>query len=778
MMGNFSFGDYFKKEAITYAWDFLTQEMNLPKDKMYASVFREDDEAYDIWHNDIGLPKERIIRLGETDNFWQMGDIGPCGPCSEIYLDQGDSIVGCGKKDCAPGCSCDRFLEVWNLVFMQYDRQADGTDKLLKQTGVDTGMGLERLCVVVQKKDSVFETDLFEPILKKIEELSGLKYEKQDQKVKASFHVLADHIRSSALIIADGGSPSNEGRGYVLRKIIRRAALFSEKLSKNNIFPSLVDPLIEKLGPIYPELEINREKIKKILSSEIERFAANLLRGQAILETYFEKDEKTHTITGEQAFRLYDTFGFPLELIRIIANERGFVVDVTGFEGHMLEQQKRSGKKGKHEETSVEFPETLTTEFTGYTQTETSAPIIALIADKNNNLVDHVEKGTECWVMCSQSPFYVERGGQVSDKGWIVIDGYKTEILEIKNFNMTIGTKILASEAMNVGMVIEQVVDKEVRLDTMKNHTATHLLQAALIELFGKQIKQSGSLVEPDYLRFDFTYHENLSPEDVKRVEDLVNKKIMENIPVTTSISSYKEATSRGVIAFFGDKYNPENVRVVEVPGFSAELCGGTHVNATGDIGAFKITDVSALSAGNRRIFAVTGPKALELFQESYRTVKTLSQEFKVQPHEVLNSVEKQKEQLKSLQTEIKSLKKKIVATQLPTWLAQVESVNEIPFLFLELEETPGDELKELAQQMQRQKPALYFLISSTDEKSAFIASLAPELSEKVDLKQFQTWIREELGLRGGGNKVALQGGGPRLEKTWAEQIKNWLKKS
>jgi alanyl-tRNA synthetase len=772
MMGNFSFGDYFKKEAIEYAWNFLTTDLQLPKDRLHASVFREDDEAYNIWHTVIGLPQERIVRLGEADNFWQMGDTGPCGPCSEIYIDQGKEI-GCKKKDCGPGCSCDRFLEIWNLVFMQYDRQPDGTDKPLKQTGVDTGMGLERLCAVVQKKDSVFLTDLFEPLLKKTEQLTGLDYKKQDEKVKAAFHVLADHIRSSSLIIADGGSPSNEGRGYVLRKIIRRAALFAQKLSNKNIFPELVDPLADKLGSIYPELEINREKIKKILTSEIEKFSANLVRGQAILETYFA-ESKNKSISGEQTFKLYDTFGFPLELTRIIAGERGFDVDIAGFEKEMEKQREQSGKKQAKSQGELELPADLVTQFTGYQETETTSPIRALIVD--NELVDAVPAGTECWVITQRSPFYVECGGQVSDQGFITIAGKQAKVLDLKKFNHAIGAKISAPGEMKVGMSAVQVVDRQLRLNTMKNHTATHLLQAALIQIFGKQIKQSGSLVEPDYLRFDFTYHENLSAEDIKKVEDVVNAKVQENIPVSVTLSTHKAATDRGVIAFFGEKYNPEEVRVIEVPGFSAELCGGTHVRATGDIGCFKITEVSALSAGNRRIFAVTGPKAVELFQENYGLVKKLSQEFKVQPHEVLSAINKQKDQLKVLQAEVKQLKKQAFETQVPTWLSQTEMVGKIPFLFLELPEASGEELKELATHLQKQKPGFYFLISSTDAKSSFMAALSQEFAAMVNLKNFQAWLQENLGIRGGGSAQSLQGGGPRLEKSWQEKIKQWLK--
>jgi alanyl-tRNA synthetase len=768
MMGNFSFGDYFKKEAIQYAWQFLTEDIKLPKDKLYASVFREDNEAYDIWHKVIGLPQERIVRLDEADNFWQMGDVGPCGPCTEIYIDRGPSY-GCDGKKCAPGCHCDRFLEIWNLVFMQYDRQPDGKDKPLTQTGVDTGMGLERLCAVAQNKDSVFEIDLFEPILKKIEQLTKVSYAQQDEKGKASFHVLADHIRSSAMIIADGGSPSNEGRGYVLRKIIRRAALFAQKLSPNNIFPELVDPLCDMLGSIYPELLTNKEKIKKILSSEIEKFAANLVRGQHILEAYF-KESSHKTISGEQAFKLYDTFGFPLELIKVIAQERGFKVNLDEFEHEMEKQREQSGKKVTAQQVTV--PTSLATTFTGYQELTTTSPIIGLIHD--NELVNQVPAGQTCWVITQRSPFYVEKGGQISDQGWIEVGGKKTSIENLRFFDAAIGAQITAPVALKVGMDALQVIDQERRLNTMKNHTATHLLQAALIEVLGKQVKQSGSLVDPDYLRFDFTYHENLNTETIKKVEDIVNRKIMENIPVNTSTTTYKEAVSRGVIAFFGEKYNMENVRVVEVPGFSAELCGGTHVQRTGDIGCFKITEISTLGAGNRRLVALTGPKAVELFQQDFATTKTLSQEFSTPADKIVDAVHKQKEALKHLQTEVKSLKKQLTQLQVPAWLSAIEVAGNTPYLYISLPDYQPDELKDIAAQLIKQHKGLYFLVSSTDAKSNFVIGISPDLT--IDGKALQRFLQENLGLRGGGSAQFIQGGGPRMEPSWKDAVKNWLK--
>ncbi len=774
MMGNFSFGDYFKKDAIRYAWDFITQEMKLPVENLHASVFTTDDESYDIWHKEIGLPKEKIHRLGASENFWQMGDTGPCGPCTEIHIDRGPDF-GC-KEQCSPACDCDRFLEIWNLVFMQYDRQVDGTDKPLKHTGVDTGMGLERLCVIAQGKDSVFNTDLFDGLRKKIEELTGLEYDQQDKQKQAAFHVLMDHARSSTMLIADSCAPSNEGRGYVLRKIIRRAALFAQKLTDKNIFPELSRVVVEDMGDIYPELKTNAQLIYKILTSEINKFATNLVRGQSILERFVEENKNSKKITGEQAFKLYDTFGFPVELIHVMAKEQGFTVDRDGFEKLMEQQREQSGKK-MHDDIHVDLDESIKTEFTGYHELETPSTIAALIVD--NEVVDAVKAGQECWVIPHKSPFFIVGGGQVPDQGWIIIHGHETPHEEVRYINKGIASRIVAPIDIKVGDKVTSRVNKELRINAMKNHTATHMLQAALIELFGKQIKQSGSLVHPDYLRFDFTYHENLSPEDIKKVEDLVNAKIRENIAVSIEYTTLKDATKRGVIAFFGDKYNPEQVRIVDIPAFSAELCGGTHVNRTGDIGVFKITEVTALSAGHRRIFAMTGPGALELFQDTFNITQTLRQDFKVKREEIVDAVITQKQQIKELQNTIKHMKKSMWKTQIPQWLEQVQTIDSLPFLLLSLEDYNNNELREIAEQLNAKKPGCYFLVSSAeDDKSVFVALVDKLHQNTLDMKKFASWLKDEHGLQGGGKPGSLQGGGGKFDASLETSIKNWLQKS
>ena len=772
MMGNFSFGDYFKKEAIHFAWDFLTKQMALPVEKLHATVFQTDDEAYDIWHKEIGIVQERMHRLGAKDNFWQMGETGPCGPCSEIHIDRGPEY---GCKDisaCGPACDCDRFLELWNLVFMQFDRQPDGTDKPLTQTGVDTGMGLERLCSVVQNKESVYQTDLFMPIIKRIEELTGKEYAKQEASVQAAFHVLADHIRSATLIIADGGAPSNEGRGYVLRKIIRRAALFAQKLTDKNIFPELSIVVIEQMGQLYPELQQNATLIYKILESEISKFAANLVRGQAMLEAYFNEHQSAKIVTGAQAFKLYDTYGFPIELIRVMAQDKGFTLDQPGFESHMAVQQEQSGKKTT-DELAYALPDSVHSEFTGYHELETTSVITHLIVD--NKEVSHAAPGATVWIIAQKSPYFIVGGGQVPDQGSITIKGKEAPLLQVRYINNAIGAQINTPVALAIGDAITSKVDPVWRVNAMKNHTATHLLQSALISLFGKHIKQSGSLVHPDYLRFDFTYHENLSDADIKKVEDLVNEKIRQNIPITIEYMGLPDALKRGALAFFGDKYNPEKVRLVQVAEFSTELCGGTHVNATGDIGVFKITDVTALSAGHRRITALTGPRALDLFQETFAITKGLSQEYKIQREKVLDAVLKQKEELKKARQEIKHLKKQNYSAHMEQWLSQMELINGIPFLYQSIPEASGAELKELIQELMQRKPGFYFLTSIYEENGVFVAALHSE-SKTIDLKQLVTYLNDNYGIRAGGSGNFLQGGAKQFAPSLKDNLKQWIK--
>ncbi len=774
MLGNFSFGDYFKKEAMGYAWEFLTNVVKMDPEKLYVSVYKKDDEAYELWHTHIGVPTSRIVRLGEADNFWQMGDTGPCGPCTEIYVDRG-AHRGCQQKSCAPGCSCDRFLEVWNLVFMQFDRQPDGTDIPLKQRGVDTGMGLERLTAIVQEKDSVFETDIFAPLIAAIEKHSGKKYAGCDDQTKTAFRAIADHIRSSSFVIADGATPSNEGRGYVLRKIIRRAIMFNQKLSDKVFFVDLVDTLVDQMGQAYPELITQKTNIKKLLQSEIDRFENSLTQGRAIFERMHEEAiaHKTTIITGQQAFKLYDTFGFPLELTKVLAQDVGMTVDIEGFEAAMEQQRKQSTKK-ETSAAAIKLDPTIKTTFVGY-ENMTSPAIITGILVKGTS-VEQAPANEQCIIITDVTPFYVECGGQTSDTGFVEIDGVKCPVIKLHKFDHATGIEITSPVPLSLTKSIILHVDEKNRLNTMKNHTATHLLQAALVELLGSSVKQAGSLVTPEYLRFDFNTTDTLTPEQITLIEQRVNEKIMENIPVNTRTTTYKDAVEHGVTAIFGEKYNPESVRVVTVPGFSAELCGGTHVKATGDIGCFKITEFSAVSAGVKRIVALTGPEALTLFQLTHHVVKTLGQEFKVKPAEVLDAVKKQKDQLKDCGNQIKQLKKKLWNSSADTWLAKAHIINGVPVLYCELEDATGEDLKEVVGLLLSKKPGFYFVTAPGAERTSFYAQLAKEFASKLTCVELLKWLKE-IGFNGGGSPMMIQGSTTKSVNGFDAQLEAQLKK-
>lgn len=770
MMGNFSFGDYFKKDAIPFAWNFLTQEVGIDKEKLSVSVHHSDDEAFAIWRDDIKVPEHKIFRLG-ADNFWQMGDVGPCGPCTEIFFDRGPQY-GCGKADCNVPCGCDRFLEVWNVVFMQYEKQPDGSDVPLKQTGIDTGMGLERLCVVLQNKESVFDIDAFQPCIRKIEELTGHKYHESTGIIKAAFNVLLDHVRSTSFLISDGCAPSNDGRGYVIRKIIRRAALFAQKLTTKNIFPELSAVFIEEMKSIYPDLALNKERVISVLKVEIERFSDNLVRGKQILQGYIESNGSNKVVSGQQAFTLYDTYGFPLEVVQLVAAEHNCTVDLVGFEDQMEMQRQKSGKKMKQTEQALTFDSSLKTTFTGYTSLHESSKITALVCD--GMLVDHVKAGQDISFVVEKTPFYVACGGQVDDQGTIEFHGQKTVLTGLQKADDVIVISCTAPVDLALGDVATMQVDEQARLHTMKNHTATHLLQAALQSILGKQVKQAGSVVTSDYLRFDYTYHQPMSAEHIKQIEDLVNQKIWANIPVQVDHTTLKDATSRGIIAFFGDKYNPDAVRAVIVPGFSAELCGGTHVRATGDIGVFKIVEDTALAAGQRRIVALTGGKALELMQNNFSLVKQLEQDLKVKSDVLTDAVEKLQTKIKELSLQVKQFKAEQWKSLVPTWLQEAKSISGMPCTSLVVTDF-AENLRDIVDGLQAKQPGLYIVINHEDGKALFIGSLAKQFANKLNMKELQAWLQEHCGLRSGGNALQIQGGGIMPLKDFAQALAIWL---
>jgi alanyl-tRNA synthetase len=610
MLGNFSFGDYFKSEAIRFCWDFLTVELGLPKDKLWVSVFEDDDEAADIWVNEIGFPLERISRCGAKDNFWQMGDTGPCGPCSEVFYDHGDHIEG-GPPG-TPEEDGDRFIEIWNLVFMQFDRQQDGTLVPLKSTGVDTGMGLERLAAVIQHENNNYDIDSFKELTNAVAAL--VPKEQGIESTHASVRVIADHIRSTAFMIVDGISPSNEGRGYVLRRIIRRAIRHGHKLGISEIFfYKLVSVLSIQNKLAYPELISNQGQVEQILKKEEERFIQTLDTGMSILESAIE-DISGSEISGEVAFKLYDTYGFPVDLTADVARERGLTIDMAGFDSEMNIQKERARKAGDFESKKSSVVIENPTEFLGYDYFDNNATITAII--KNNESVNELNEGQEAIVILDQSSFYGESGGQVGDQGNLsnkssqfkVSDTQKQASSAFEHFG------ILDSGSLKVGDKVNAVIDIDRRKKIMSNHSATHLLHESLRLILGDKVNQKGSLVEPDKLRFDFSHDEAVSKSNLDQVEALVNKQILGNSEVITEETDIESAKKKGAMALFGEKYG-ENVRVLSMgdDNFSVELCGGTHVQRLGDIGRFKIISESGIASGVRRIEAVTGLEAYKL---------------------------------------------------------------------------------------------------------------------------------------------------------------------
>lgn len=777
MLGNFSFGDYFKKEAIQFAWKFLTEDMGLDGQNMYASVFRDDQESYDIWHKVIGLPTDRIVRLGEADNFWAMGDTGPCGPCTEIYVDRGPTI-GCKQPTCSPGCSCARYLEIWNNVFMQYNRQPDGTLELLTQTGVDTGMGLERLCMVMQGKTNVFESDPLMLVINAIEKITDISYEKSNADLQGACRVLADHIRSSALLIADGCSPANDGRGYVLRKIIRRAALFSEKISTDpRLFSKLAKQFIDTMQSVWPELKQREKLIIAVLDNEVDRFAQNLIGGQNILAKYVEehKAKGTSQLTGIQVFKLYDTYGFPPELTEIVASENNMTIDREGFESEMKRQQLLSGKKMKEHQGQEFAVDGMRTTFVGYDEL-TNTSKVQFVQQREDSI----------WLATDATPFFAETGGQVDDSGIITINNQTFPVIGIKKAGETFNPVIMLNiplvaldgtkaKAINIGDIAHSVVDSKIRPCTVKNHTATHMLQSALIEALGSHVKQAGSVVHPDYLRFDFTHHQPLSKEEIKRVEERVNEKIQENIPVEVVHTTMQEAQRRGALMPFGDRYNPETVRMIVISDYSIELCGGTHADRTGVIGVFKIVSESSLATGVRRIVALTGPKSLELYQQTFSQSKLLSEHYKVKIEQVTDAVERQQEQLAHASSVIKQLKKQLMLTCIPQWQQQIKPVAGIPFLYLELEDVTNDEMKQVIESLTNHTPGFYVIIGKVAGEKRFNFVSHAHANVGVDLKAFGVWLKNSFDIKGGGNPPTIQGGGAALPEGFAAKIETWI---
>ena len=768
MLGNFSFGDYFKEGAIEMAWEFLTEVVKLPKERLYATVYEKDDEAAAIWRDKIGVPIERIVRLGEKDNFWQMGDIGPCGPCSEILIDQG-ADVGCGRPECRVGCDCDRFLEIWNLVFMQYERLKDGRLNPLPKPSIDTGMGIERLAAVCQGVKSNYDSDLFKPIIASIAELSEKSYGK-DNKTDISIRVIADHIRAITFAVSDGVMPSNEGRGYVLRRIMRRAARHGKFLGIDEPFMyRLVGIVVDLMKAAYPELTDSHNYVSRVVLSEEERFINTLDFGLKVVNEIINrlKIEKKNTISGKDLFKLYDTYGFPIDLADDIAKEHGFSIDEAGFYSEMNEQKERARKSwvGAEEAKAASvYREILSslkpTEFTGYDRLEDKGIVLAII--HKDKKVDKASEGSEVEIVLDKSPFYAEGGGQTGDSGIITGDEWKVEVIDVRKPVPTIFVhkgKLLRGE-IKAGDRAVAKVDEQARLATARNHTATHILHSVLKYVLGDHVKQAGSFVSKERLRFDFTHFSSIDKRDLDRIEELVNERIRENADASVSVMSIDEAVNSGATALFGEKYG-ERVRVVSVGDFSKELCGGTHIDAAGDIGFFKIISESSVAAGIRRIEALTGGEAYKYIKQQEDAIRNLAEALKAAPSDVVAKVEKLNLLLKEKEKEIERLKGRLSSSQAGDIITEARVIEGVRVLSKKVDGLDMKDLRTFGDSLRDKiKSGIIALGSSKDDKVSIVVMATKDVQEKYSAVDIVKEIAGIVGGSGGGRPDMAQAGG------------------
>lgn len=787
MLGNFSFGDYFKQNALKFAWEFLTSEqwLGLPKDRLYVTVYHTDDEAFDIWNKEIGLDADRIIRIGDnkggqyaSDNFWAMGDTGPCGPCSEIFYDHGDHIWG-GLPG-SPEEDGDRFIEIWNNVFMQFNRTADGVMHPLPAPSVDTGMGLERISAVLQHVNSNYEIDLFQHLLKAAAEIIGLdttaieaeaKAQNKPVEYPASLKVIADHARSCSFLIADGVNPSNEGRGYVLRRIIRRAVRHGNKLgATGSFFYKMLQPLIEVMGDAYPELAAQQARIEAQLLKEEEQFAKTLEQGLKLLEGELAQ-LKGNVIPGETVFKLYDTYGFPTDLTADIARERNLTIDEAGFEVEMAAQRQRARDAGKF---AVDYNSIVKvegeTQFDGYDATQGQGQIVAIY--KDGVQVDEINEGDEALIVLNQTPFYAESGGQIGDTGIFKND---TGIFEVQDTKKSGGAfvhqGIVTMGSLKATQSVEATVKADIRAATARNHSATHLLHAALRQILGEHVQQKGSLVASDILRFDFANDQPVSFEQLQQIERLVNAEVIANTAVSTELLDIDTAKAKGAMMLFGEKYG-EEVRVlsmgsvIDEKNFSIELCGGIHVKRTGDIGLFKITSEGGVAAGVRRIEAVTGTKAVEVVQKAETDIQTINGLLKAQKDQTVEKVEAIVETASSLQKQIEQLNQKLASFQAADLLDQVKEIAGRQTLITTVQGLDAKSLRNLHDSVKSKLEDAVIILAGVDgDKVSLIASVAKQYAATLKAGDIIKHLAQELGGKGGGKPDLAQGGAPLNEK-------------
>ncbi|WP_118847427.1 alanine--tRNA ligase [Neisseria meningitidis] len=779
MMGNFSFGDYFKRDAIHFAWEFLTSPewLNIPKDKLLATVYAEDDEAYNIWLNEIGMPSERIVRIGDnkgakyvSDNFWQMGDTGPCGPCSEIFYDHGEEIWG-GIPG-SPEEDGDRWIEIWNCVFMQFNRDEQGNMNPLPKPSVDTGMGLERMAAVMQHVHSNYEIDLFQDLLKAVARETGAAFSMDEPSLK----VIADHIRSCSFLIADGVLPSNEGRGYVLRRIIRRAVRHGYKLGQSKpFFHKLVADLVKEMGDAYPELKEKQVQIEEALKNEESRFAQTLETGMALLENALAKGGKT--LDGEIIFKLYDTYGFPYDLTADICRERNIELDEAGFEREM-EAQRARARAAQSFKANAQLPyDGQDTEFKGYSERQTESKVLALY--KDGEQVDELNEGDSGAVVIDFTPFYAESGGQVGDVGYIFSGENRFEVRDTQKIKAAVFGQfgVQTSGRLKVGDSVTAKVDDEIRNANMRNHSATHLMHKALRDVLGEHVEQKGSLVTAESTRFDISHPQAVTAEEIAEVERRVNEAILANVAVNAAIMSMEDAQKTGAMMLFGEKYGDE-VRVLQMGGFSTELCGGTHVSRTGDIGLFKIISEGGIAAGVRRIEAITGLNALKWAQEQERLVKDIIAETKAQTEkDVLAKIQAGAAHAKALEKELAKAKAELAVHAGAKLLDDAKDLGAAKLVAAQIE-ADAAALREIVTDLTgKSDNAVILLAAVNDGKVSLCAGVSKALTGKVKAGDLVKFAAEQVGGKGGGRPDLAQAGGTDADKLPAvlDSVKDWV---
>ncbi|MCX5812245.1 MAG: alanine--tRNA ligase [Proteobacteria bacterium] len=776
MLGNFSFGDYFKKEAIAYAWEFLKDVVRLDENRMWITVYEKDEDAEKLW-KDIGVREDRIVRLGEKDNFWSMGDEGPCGPCSEIIYDLGEGI-GCGQPSCKVGCDCDRYLEIWNLVFMEFDRAKDGSLKKLPRPSIDTGMGLERICSILQGKIGNYETDLFSPILAAIGDIAGCTYG-NDAKTDIAMRVIADHIRGATFIINDGVLPSKDGRGYVLRRIIRRALRYGKKIGiEKEYLYKLSSVIVDVMDDVYPEIKSNHPYIVRVLKGEEERFIETLGIGMRVYEEIADeiKSKGGHTIPGELVYKLYDTHGFPLDITKEIAEEDGLSVDMPGFEQALGEQKQRSrtGSRIKGETLDEGHAAILKADtkniFVGYEDLEADSMILNIVKDQG--MVEELGEGEEGRLFFDITPFYAQSGGQVEDEGIIETPAGKARVINVEKIKEDLFSHrvIVEKGVLKKGDGARLSVDKNRRKSVARNHTATHLLQYALRQVLGTHVKQSGSLVEKDRLRFDFTHFQAISHEEIAQVEDIVNRKIMGCTDVVTDIKTREDAIREGATALFEEKYG-QNVRVVGIADFSKELCGGTHARNTGEIGSFSIVSEGSLASGVRRIEAVTGEAAVVFNREKKQTINAIALVSNIESAKVLEKVQGIMEELREKEKEIEKLKNEIIIYRVDDALQHAYEKDGVRIISIFTDNAKADDLRKMTDIIRSKAKSCIALVGTIDEaKGMLVVAVSKDIQNTYSAGKIVKKLAEKYNGKGGGGPQIAQGGVP------AEALANAIK--